>query len=183
MARIFKNVKKEDFTKIYNQFMVEDFPENELKELKTIISAYEQNKYACFIMEEKSEIKAYACFSWYSEDIKILDYFAVTSHLRGAGYGGEMLTWIKNNHMINELLVESEDPSFADSYEETTIRERRISFYEKNGLIRRKTNMKLGGVEFAILTFENSQLAEETLIKEISRIYHHITPDLSIESY
>ncbi|MGX7023542.1 GNAT family N-acetyltransferase [Vagococcus hydrophili] len=183
MTILFKQIKKEDFADIYNQFMIHDFPENELKTLETILTAYDQEKYACFIMEEASEIKAYACFSWYSEEIKILDYFAVTSHLRGSGYGSKMLAWIKNNDMISELLIESEDPDFADSQKELIIRQRRIAFYEKNGFVRRKTNMKLSDVEFALFTFEASVLSEESLIKEISQIYHHITPNLSIESY
>ncbi|HCM88689.1 MULTISPECIES: GNAT family N-acetyltransferase [Vagococcus] len=183
MTLQFKEVKKEEFFEIYHQYMVVDFPENELKTLETILKAYDQGKYACFIMVEGMETKAYACFSWYSEEIKILDYFAVTSDLRGSGYGSKMVTWIKNNPIIKELVIESEDPDFALTEEEKVIRNRRLSFYEKNDFVRRKTNMKLGGVEFAIMTLSTSKLPEESLIKEISQIYHQITPDLLIESY
>ncbi len=179
----FREVSELEFELIYEQFMVHDFPKNELKELALIKETYKKEKYTCFVMEEKKEIRAYACFTWSKESVQILDYLAVVGSVRGKGYGGQLLTWVKENEKIKEIIIESEDPDFAADDIEKEIRYKRLSFYEKNGMRKRDLCIKLAGVEYNIFTFDTSLLSNEELLEEMLTIYREISSDLQAESY
>lgn len=179
---IIKKLHLNEIEELYESFLLKDFPADELKTLKTITNAYQAGRYACYVMEEADNITAYACFAWYHEEVKILDYFAVSKEIRQKGYGSKMLTWIKDNPDINELIVESEDPEYGDSPEETRIREKRLDFYKKNGFIKRKTKVSLGGVAFNLMTLTD-KLSEKDLLKELTQIYQFSSPNLKINPY
>lgn len=179
----FRKVEIIEFEFIYNSWMINDFPENELKKLDHIKEIFKQGKYECIVMEEDGQIKAYACFLWLKPTVKILDYLAVVSDTRGKGYGSQLLNWLKEGKGKSEIIVESEDPNFTVDDKEKIIRERRISFYEKNGLMKRKFSLKLSEVEFNILTFEDSQLDKKMLLNEMLAIYSEFSPILKVTPY
>ena len=180
---VFRNLSESDFESIYYQHMVNDFPENELKEIEMIKRAFKKGKYACVVMEEDSEIRAYACFSWVHPEVQILDYLAVVSDIRGKGYGSQLLHWLKENPEVKEIILESEDPNFSKDEIEKEIRTRRLSFYQKNGMKKRETSVVLGDVEFNIFTFDDSNLSEKELLKEMLMIYQQTSPNLQVIPY
>lgn len=179
----FRKVTVQEFEKIYKTWMVHDFPENELKKLDHIKELFNKEKYECIVMEEDGAIKVYACFAWKQNAVKILDYLAVVSHTRGKGYGSRLLTWLRANKDSTEIIVESEDPTFSIDEDEKNIRNRRISFYEKNGMMKRKFSIKLAEVEFNILTFDDSSFEDNSLLIEMLSIYSEISPALEVSPY
>lgn len=179
----FRDLSETEFESIYYQYMVNDFPENELKDIETIQKSFQRGTYACVVMEEDNEIRAYACFSWVHPDVQILDYLAVVSDIRGKGYGSQLLHWLKENPEVKEIILESEDPNFSKDESEEEIRIRRLSFYQKNGMKKRETSVVLGDVEFNIFTFDDSTLSEKELLKEMLMIYQQTSPNLQVIPY
>lgn len=53
-----------EFNDIYSRYLVEDFPEEEVKPLYVVENAFSANKYTAYVLEEDSKIKAYATFMW-----------------------------------------------------------------------------------------------------------------------
>ena len=179
---LIRELKLEELERLYYHYMKEDFPASELKSFKTIADSYKASKYTCFVMEDKEDLVAYACFVWLNPEVKILDYFAVNKKIRQRGYGSKMLTWMKENPNIKELIVESEDPEYSDSASEARIRNKRLNFYEKNGFKKRELKVSLGGVAFNLFTLRDT-LSEENLLKEITDIYHFTSRELKVNPY
>ena len=76
-------------------------------------------------------------------------YLAVSQEMRSKGYGGEILNYAyaqasKRNIILN---VERLDPE-AVNYEQ---RQRRVSFYEKNGICRTGYGFSSGGMDYSVL--------------------------------
>lgn len=126
-----------EMEKIYQQYMTQDFPENELKPLSSIERMYQQGRYKGFVMEEEGDVKAYWMLLQDLENHSfLLDYFAVIEGLRGQGYGSKALAGILDSVGENEVVViEAENPKKAGSQSEKEIQERRLDFYRRNGVI------------------------------------------------
>ena len=102
------------------------FPASE----RRILAAYEvicRNEETFFARTEYREGKAAALlWGWETPEFTYLEHFAVLSEMRNAGFGGALLeTFIKEHPNI---ILEVEPP-------DTALRQRRIRFYERHGLI------------------------------------------------
>ena len=75
---------------IYRKRMKNDFPGNELKSLAMIEKVFREGRYLCYGVREGADILAYAFFVL-TEDLYLLDYFAVKKDLRGSGIGSGFL--------------------------------------------------------------------------------------------
>ena len=95
-------------------------------------------------------------------------YLAVNDKIRSRGYGSKMLDWLKRNtNKIIVLDVESIDPSAENALQ----REKRISFYNKNGIFDTGFKFDDGGETYSVLTSDVEGLDEkeyESLLRNFS---------------
>ncbi|AGN25124.1 N-acetyltransferase GCN5 [Erysipelothrix rhusiopathiae SY1027] len=83
-----KELNYEAFIPIYNNFMINDFPDDELRSLHSIKRMFRDGRYSVLVMVEDDVLLAYANFIT-DEDgrVALLDYYAVTQARRGQGIG------------------------------------------------------------------------------------------------
>ena len=75
-------------------------------------------------------------------------YLAVNDRIRSKGYGTKILDWLKQNtEKIIVLNVESLDPSAENALQ----REKRISFYSRNGIFDTGCRFVDGGETYSVL--------------------------------
>lgn len=150
------SLSREQVINIYNKYMTEDFPEDELKPLSMILKSLDDGIYTCIGLEFDGEIIGYAyfvCLGSYT----LLDYFAVVPDKRGQGYGSVFLNKLSDFFSSYDMiLVESEDPDFAVSEEDRITRLRRLRFYTGNGFRDTGARALLFGVNYILLEPENS---------------------------
>ena len=164
---------------VYRHLLKYDFPDDERKPLSRIEKSLEKGQYLCYGIKDGSGIAAYAFFV-VIENLYLLDYFAVRKDLRGTGVGSRFLKELYGNQFRNVscVLVEVDDPAYADSEEEKEIRERRLSFYLKNGLRDTGARCRAFGVHFLILECPAGDTHTREDAGEIySRIYRAILPN------
>lgn len=153
-------------SEIYNKHMKTDFPKSELKPLKLLLDCRKKGLYKCFGLFDAGELKAYAYLANYKEeDVILLDYLAVISDIRGKGYGSIMLTelknYYKNNTKVKAVIIEAESIRSAKDDEQIKLREKRIRFYKRNGLIEQKLLPVVFGTEFTILVLDIQDMVDD----------------------
>lgn len=124
-----------EMKKIYEMQMKQDFPENELKPFSSIQRMWEKGVYQGYGLQEEGEWKAY----WFllhmgEERLYLLDYLAVIRGNRGKSYGSKVLEAMRETICQdgNIIFIEVEDPDRVEKPEQIAIRNRRLSFYQRN---------------------------------------------------
>lgn len=148
-----KNINTEQLIDLYENHLEHDFPKSELKSLSMLQSFMEQGIYTIYGLYEKEELLAYALFMRNKDSgIQLLDYFASNRKYRSKGYGSTLLEMLKSDDTISQgYIIEVESVRTAKNEEEKIQRERRIAFYEKNGLRKVAIRASVYDVEFDIL--------------------------------
>ena len=164
---------------IYRERMKNDFPGNELKSLAMIEKSFGERRYPCYGAREGADILAYAFFVL-TEDLYLLDYFAVKKELRGSGIGSRFLKEL-NSRCLKEaacVLAEVDDPRFAGSDEEKAVCERRLAFYLGNGFADTGVRARTFGADFLILEFPKGGPRSRAEAGEFyARIYRSLLPE------
>jgi len=79
-------------------------------------------------------------------------YFAVREHLRGKGYGQEILSWVLNEYNESRpFVIDIESPWQPDAPNPEQ-RSRRHAFYLRNGLKDTPTSRTYDGITYTIMT-------------------------------
>lgn len=171
-----QNLKETEITEIYRTHMEQDFPPDELKPLENILAAVQTGAYQCFGFYEEERLVAYAYFMKHPvEPTALLDYFAVIRGFRGTGIGSQALQMVLEQEMsAYNVIIESEWPEKAESAQERIVRERRVRFYEKNGMRKMKSIGQAFGVEYTMFT--SKECTEEELGQYYLEIYYAILP-------
>lgn len=168
-----------EIRELYSKRMKNDFPGNELKSLAMIEKVFREGRYLCYGVREGADILAYAFFVL-TEDLYMLDYFAVKKDLRGSGIGSGFLKEL-NSYCLREaacVLVEVDDPFFAGNDKEKKICERRLAFYLGNGLLDTGARARTFGADFLILEFPRGKPHSQAEAGEFySRIYRSLLPE------
>ena len=163
---------------VYRHLLKYDFPDDERKPLSRIEKSLERGQYLCYGMKDGAGTAAYAFFV-VIEDVYLLDYYAVRKDLRSSGIGSGFLEEL-NRSCFGEavcVLVEVDDPSFAGSEEEKTVRERRLAFYLRNGLLDTGACARTFGADFRILEFPLGEPHSEAEAGAFySQIYRSLLP-------
>ncbi|MBO5208438.1 MAG: hypothetical protein J6B68_03740 [Lachnospiraceae bacterium] len=173
----------------------QDFPQNELKSFSMIEDLWNKGFYRGYGFYEnvgesaetgsaevrsaeatagKDILRGYA-FTMADPDAHILlvDYFAVCEEARGKGYGGKALALLKESCTEwDGIIFEVEDDESAESEEERLLRQRRISFYEKNGVEMTKDRSYAFGVDYKLMVLPvTDEKAGEGVGEKLSSIY------------
>ena len=169
---------------LYKERMVYDFPENELKPLNMIEASLARGTYSCLGMKnEEGAILAYGFFvrlTREKEEIRLFDYLAVRQDLRDKGLGSAFLQELSRRHLKDTvlLLLEVDDPARAPGPEEKRHRERRLSFYLRNGLRDTGVTARVFGADFRLLEFPLSSIhAPLEISGAYEALYRSMLPD------
>lgn len=142
---------------IYKNHMKADFPPDELKPFALIKRLFKKGLYEFFELTVDDSPIGYAfCLVTEDKRFALLDYFAVYKELREKGLGSAAINEIKKHYgdeLGINLVLESEDPEFSKNAKEIYIRERRVDFYRKNGMLDSGVFSKLAGVNYQVFMY------------------------------
>lgn len=169
---------------VYNTYMKDDFPPNELKPLKTILDMMDKGIYECLGLYEDNEFLAYAYFVRnQGRRTLLLDYLAVCPQYRSGGYGSAFLEQMKHYYEDeNAVILECESERTAPDEEQRSIRRRRIAFYKRNGCCQTRTKANLFQVEYDILYLPLSKTEVDAAV-EIYALYGCMFPPAVFERH
>lgn len=180
-----KQLTLEEVRSIYHAYLLSDFPPAEVKPMSRIEEMWNHGIYGAYGLYEKEELAGYALFVIPPEgNVILLDYFAICSDKRCGGYGSKFLKLLAENIKDRQgILLEVENPEFAIDEESKTLMERRIGFYERNGLNLTDVSSCLFTVEYRtmILLFNNDLELDHR--KELNGIYHAMFPQEVYEKH
>ena len=151
-----ERMELEEVRAVYEQDMVYQFPPEEVKPFSSIRSLMRRGMYSCFALREGKDLLAYAFFMHAPQNSHaLLDYYVVCTPYRNKGYGSAFLEQLAEVlARFDSILVEAENPAYAESAAERTQQERRISFYERNGFRKTALRVNLFSMEYVILQRE-----------------------------
>lgn len=167
---------------IYDTYLLQDFPENERTPWKYLNEMYQNGEYDFYGLYENGEFVGYAFFIRQivqGEKYFLLDYFSVLKSHRDEGIGSQFLKkigpYISNADCV---VIEVEDPDAAESEEEREIRQRRIRFYERNGVHVTDAKGELRGVVYLLLEIPVRKRHSPVELKKIyASIYYQFMPE------
>ncbi|NLW12327.1 MAG: GNAT family N-acetyltransferase [Clostridiaceae bacterium] len=188
---VVQSLSREQIAEIYDEHMVQDFPDNELKPLWAVEGLCERGLYHAYGLFDDDRLRGYALFSTAGRNRKhqnslLLDYFAVIAGGRSRGYGSKFLKLLRPR-LIEDfpncqgMIAEVESVRAAVDPDEKHIRERRIAFYRRNGFRRTRIRSNLFGVAFTIM-FQpfGQETAVQTddafVLTEMEKIYAAMLP-------
>ena len=165
----------------YKEHLKRDFHPEELKPLAMIERSYRRGEYLCLGAFDEGRMTGYAFFVFCGRNC-LLDYYAVLPDLRGQGIGSGFLkdmagTVLKERCDI--LLIEVENPRFAISEEDRTVRTKRLDFYLQCGIINTGVEANIFGVEYLLLEYpiRNAHTPAEAA-GAYDDLYKHLLPAL-----
>ncbi len=155
---------------IYNAYMKQDFPQDELKPFGMISAGVQAGTYVCLGGFHDEELIGYAFLVYGPDDESqrhiLLDYFAVPEELRGRGYGTALLPAVREFLLTTgNVLIEIEDSDFAEDAVQADLMLRRQIFYLNAGARLSDVRSTVYGVHYRILYLlphENSEIPKLT---------------------
>lgn len=172
-----KQLSPEEFTDIYNNYMINDFPASELKPLERILYTMSIGLCCSFGLYHCNELKGYCVFIIpHGSNYCLLDYLAILKGNRGSGFGHQFFQCLKSFFndafpALKGIFMECESIDSASNPEEHTLRTRRISFYERNGCAKTKLSSCVFNVEYVILYYSLSGENLNDGFKDLNFIY------------
>lgn len=156
-----RELTAEDVKRIY-PLMQQDFPDNERKSLRMMLEMFAAGTmcgYGWFDGEGGREaagresLEAYAFFVVLGR-LCLFDYLAVTADHRGKGAGSAFFRALQSEWRqrgVSCVVGEVENPDYAQEDEERAVRERRISFYKRLGVLDTGVTGCVYGAEYRFL--------------------------------
>ena len=167
-----------EYVKVFNLYS-KAFPQSEKKPISMILKMQKCGATDIWYFEEDGDFLGLA-ITINSQEMILVDYFAVSEKHRSRGNGQRMLKALISHYSNFGVFLEIEVPyEWADNY---TDRCRRRSFYlDKVGLIPMGTKAKLFGVDMELLGTEGCRLTydeyRQFYLNNYGRFaYDHITP-------
>lgn len=168
---------KDRVASLYEERMVHDFKKDELKPLKTILKAIDDRIYECLGLSDGERLLGYT-FLVKQGKRYLVDYLAVCPEERDKGRGTTILKLLRDHVTDAEMMIiEVEDPLYAESSEEKEIQERRISFYFRNGCVDTGVRVRCFGEPFIIIRLgEKGSLDRDTVWEAYQSFYRAVLP-------
>ena len=137
----------------YKNRIRHDFRANEIKPLIIIERSLKAGKYRCLGAFEDSRMLGYA-FLVINRNNCLLDYYGILKELRGKGIGTKFLSLLADSFLkdlCDSVVIEVENPRFANSPEDEITMKKRINFYLNCGAVISGVEANVFGVEYLIL--------------------------------
>lgn len=154
MQIVIERLNEEELAKLYQERIIYDFPEAEVKPLSLMKKLMRENNYIVLLFKQNHLPVAYTILSSLkNRSLVLLDYFAVYPSYRGHGLGGKILTHMKEElQNYDGVLLEVENPMLSD-VETRHLKERRIAFYLRSGVIHTHFETSTQNVPYQILFY------------------------------
>ncbi len=167
----------QQITDIYNRHMQNDFRRDEIKPLAAILKAIDEGIYDCLGMYDGESITGYAFLVCLGKDY-LLDYLAVLEKMRNKGVGSQMLRLLREYLPgASNIIIEAENPEYADDPREKAIQNRRIGFYLRNGCTDTGVRAVCFKVPFILLNLVHQQKDDKEKIRDLYRsFYRYMLP-------
>lgn len=169
-----KLLNKEELERLYTEEMVFDFPQTELKPVRSMLRLLDKGLYEPLMVMENGEGVGYA-MAWLpaSRQGALLDYFGVLRGKRNGGLGSKILTLLTRRY--GQIFGEAEAPD-SDDPAENDLRRRRIAFYRRNGFRVLDYECALFGVHFNCLYLGPEQ--DDRKVEQLHRSVYadHFSP-------
>ena len=171
-------LNKDQIASLYNEHMVHDFKKDELKPLKMILKALDDGIYECLGLSDGAGLLGYT-FLVRQGKRYLVDYLAVYPEERDKGRGAAILKLLSEYITDAEIMIiEVEDPFYAESSEEKEIQERRVSFYLRNNCVDTRVRVRCFGVPFIIICFgRNDSLDRSAIWEAYQSFYRAVLPE------
>jgi hypothetical protein len=165
-------LNKDQVASLYNERMVHDFKKDELKPLKMILKALDEGIYECLGLSDGAGLLGYT-FLVRQGKRYLVDYLAVYPEERDKGRGATILKLLSEYITDAEIVVvEVEDPFYAESSEEKEIQERRVSFYLRNNCVDTGVRVRCFGVPFIIIRSGGNSSLDRDVVWEIYQSFY-----------
>ena len=161
---------RQELREIYQDYMIDDFPDDERKPLSIIESRFKKNQNHCLVYLEDDVMKGYAILESCQKSL-LMDYFAVIETYRNQGTGTRFLHEMKQYFSeFDALFVESEC-----AYDE--ISQKRLDFYQKAGFVISGIQVHLYHVDYEVMTLSlNDEIETVNVRRRMEEIYEKIYP-------
>lgn len=149
----------EEAQSVYKAHLKRHFPKDETKPWKSIERMWKRGEYFAVGIYEDGEsvgpdtLRGYAFFVEPKDcGACLLDYYAILPEYRSSGLGGRSLQRLAElcAERGRYILLETEDLDFAKNEAQVEERQRRDSFYERNGCTKTDVKGSIFGVRYAI---------------------------------
>ena len=176
-------LNKDQVASLYEESMVHDYKKDELKPLKMILKAMDEGIYESLGLSDGERLLGYT-FLVKQGKRYLVDYLAVYPEERDKGRGATILKLLSEYITDAEMvIVEVEDPFYAESSEEKEIQERRVSFYFRNGCSDTGLRVRCFGVPFIIICFAGkSSLDRDAVWEAYQSFYRAVLPKKMFEA-
>lgn len=176
------SLTKDQVTSLYPH-MKEAFPADELKPLSRILAGMDKGTYECKGLTDHGDMVGYAVFVR-TGDHMLFDYLSVLPMYRNQGMGGIFLKMLDDYFAsADSVIVEVEDPAYAENEADQHLQQRRKQFYERNGFVNTGVSTLCFGVHYLLLMHHAHILDAETVKQLYLDHYQAMLPKLMFRRF
>lgn len=176
-----RKLDESELDDLYINHIEKDFPSAERPSLPAMHLHMQKNLQQILVMTDGSEDAAYAACA-HANGLVLVTLLAVFEGHRGGGRGTALLGLLREYYAdVRAIVLEVEDPEFADDYADREIRNKRVSFYERNGYRRFEGVRHVSfGVRLELMglpikdTFDQVRIG---IVEDIQAVYRIILPE------
>lgn len=148
-----REIGEEDYRVLYYEHMRRDFPANELPPFWAVKRNLKKQIYRGIYMTDGGADVGYAVIT--APDglpYALVNFLSILPELRSKGYGSRLTETICDHWKDRVILLEVESPLAAKDEAQRELRQRRISFYERNGFrVLPTAKARIFGVDMEIM--------------------------------
>ena len=174
-----KTMDIDEIREIYYTNMVHEFPPEELKPFSAIDRLLQRDMYLCFGLYDGDTLQGYAFLVTEPGNARLLlDYYVVLEEYRDRGMGTRFMTLLREAcATYAAILVEVENPDYAENDEQLTAQKRRVSFYERNGFMDTGIRANLFDAEYRVLQRNIGEHVDGDTFQALDSLYRAMLGD------
>lgn len=176
-----RKLEESELDDLYIHHIEKDFPSSERPNLPAMHRHMKENLQQILMMTDGREDAAYAVCA-HANGLVLVTLLAVFEGKRGGGRGSALLSLLREYYADTRAIVlEVEDPEFAEDYADLETRNKRIAFYERNGYRRFEGVRHLSfGVRLELMGLPIKDSFDQVrigIVEDIRAIYRIILPE------
>ena len=160
--------------RIYYTKMKKDFSKNELKPFMMIAKGMKRGDYECVGLLEGDKFLGYGVMFKHGNDY-LFDYLATEKDERNKGIGAKFLNMMKDYLKdADSVIGEVEDPEFGKDEADKKLRQRRVGFYLRNGIVDTNIRVKLFGEYFYVMEMVINRPHSSSEVESLYKMHYRL---------